>query len=66
MDFAKASMMTLMSALVVILSVVGTSAQSEAAAPSPTSPAAAISPSIVSACLAIVVALVLFGSALKA
>lgn len=58
MALSKSSMMALMAALVVLLSVIGASAQAEAPAPSPTSPAVSISPSVVSACFAALVALV--------
>ncbi|CAN8299336.1 unnamed protein product [Cochlearia groenlandica] len=57
---------TIVSLVAVIISVVATvaSAQSEAPAPSPTSGSGAISPSVVSAGVAAVAALV-FGSALR-
>ncbi|KAF7830487.1 LINE-type retrotransposon LIb DNA [Senna tora] len=64
MASTQVMLLTTMAVVLTVLSVVNFSHAADAPAPSPTSPAAVISPSIASACLAAAVALI-FGSALR-
>ncbi|KAJ1430339.1 hypothetical protein SESBI_07830 [Sesbania bispinosa] len=57
------SKVILMTTMAIIVTVVGVAHAADAPAPSPTSPATAISPSFVASCLTAAVALV-FGSSL--